>query len=92
MISRILNLFRRRPNIDVYPTLAELGLKVGDDVIWECTDTDWIDARRKISSEDTVTQRGRITNDTSAYATQFGERFVELDNGYNVSTLYLRKA
>lgn len=74
-----------------YPTLTELGLAVGDDVVWDNPDhTEYVG--RDVEFVRRVV-RGRIVRDESEMKpTRSGERFVSLDSGYSVSTKYLRKA
>jgi len=81
---------RQLADVTPYPTMTDLGLSIGDDVIWENTEHIEYVAGNYVVGRKVVV--GKILRDVSMYPSGSGERFVDLDCGMAVSTKYLRKA
>lgn len=77
-------------------TMTEMGLTIGDRVVWNCPDMMDYDTYLGRFVHRTVHHAGKITKDFSEYPSPSGERFVYiLDEGsgktLGVSTAYLSK-
>lgn len=81
---------------EFYPTMAELGLAVGDRVRWECTDPLWLEAYRRTYGEPRVHTGPIIRDDSAIEVGPARERFVTMKDDTDgrewcVSTPYLTK-